>query len=89
MLSTTQLRAFSDDDLTGEIQDILAALADVEVRYEVARERLAEWSGSEAEKERLGREINAHYRRSREPLAGILAELHQRMMARSLQEYLR
>ena len=63
--------------LSPEIQSGLAALADIEARYDSDREGLKGWSGPEAARERLLNLLEARHRREREPLVQQLAELHQ------------
>jgi hypothetical protein len=67
-------------DLTPEIQAALAALADVETRYEIERERL-EQSAGEVDREDLLRELEDRHRAERGPLVQRLAELQQVMMS--------
>jgi hypothetical protein len=67
-------------DLSGlspEIRTTLAALSDMEARYESDREGLKGWSGPEAARERLLNRLEARHQREREPLVQQLAELHQ------------
>jgi hypothetical protein len=68
-------------DLTPEMQSTLAALADVEARFEADRECLAGWMGPEAVRQKLTAHLEATHAREREPLVQRLAELHQRRMA--------
>ncbi|WP_114188419.1 hypothetical protein [Microvirga aerophila] len=56
---------------------MLAALSDIEARYDSDREGLKGWSGPEAARERLLDLLEARHRREREPLVQQLAELHQ------------
>jgi hypothetical protein len=63
--------------LSPEIRTTLAALSDIEARYESDWESLKGWSGPEAAKERLLDLLKARHRREREPLVQKLAELHQ------------
>ncbi len=62
-------------DLTPEIQTTLAALADVETRHEIERERLERYGGPE--KERLRCELAARHQAERTPLVQHLAFLQQ------------
>jgi hypothetical protein len=66
------------ENLTTEIQDALAALADVELRYETDRERLDQWSGPEPVKTCLLEQVEDARRRAREPLLRRLVELQSR-----------
>ncbi len=62
-------------DLTPEIQTTLAALADVETRHEIERERLERYAGPD--KERLRGELAARHEAERTPLVQHLAFLQQ------------
>jgi hypothetical protein len=62
-------------DLTPEIQITLAALADVETRHEIERERLERYAGPD--KERLRGELAARHEAERTPLVQHLAFLQQ------------
>ncbi len=62
-------------DLTPEIQTTLAALADVETRHEIERERLERYVGPA--KERLRSELAARHQAERTPLVQHLAFLQQ------------
>ena len=53
-------------DLLPELQSALAALADVEVRYETAREHLQVWTGPDAIKMHLVADLEARYRSERD-----------------------
>ncbi len=63
-------------DLTPDIQTTLAALADVETRHEIERERLERYTGPN-DKERLGCELAALHQAERTPLVQQLAFLQQ------------
>lgn len=63
------------NSLTPEIQTTLAALADVETRHEIERERLERYSGPD--KERLRGELAARHQAERTPLVQHLAFLQQ------------
>jgi len=69
------------DDLTGDLQHALAALADVEFAFESACERLSAQSGPEMGKSRVRQQLEAERSRRREPLIRRLDELDQRMKA--------
>ncbi|MBQ0822858.1 hypothetical protein KBI52_21965 [Microvirga sp. HBU67558] len=68
------------DDLLPELQATLAALADVEVRYEGAREHLQAWEGPEAIRQHLLAQLEERHQREREPHVGRLADLQYRIM---------
>jgi hypothetical protein len=72
---------YSDDPL-GEIQTALAALADLECRYEMDREQLKLGSGSASAKEHLWAERESRHHRERELYVHRLSELERRMGAR-------
>jgi hypothetical protein len=69
------------EDLLPQLQYVLAALADLEVQYELARELLDEWSGPEMVKAQLFAGLEQHHRAQREPYARRLAELKQQLAA--------
>jgi hypothetical protein len=60
----------------------LAALANIECRYERDCERIAQWPNPEATRARLRSEQEARHRREREPYMRKLDRLQQRMRAR-------
>jgi hypothetical protein len=66
-------------DLTPEIHKTLQALADVETRYRVERDRLGQWPGPRAAKERLLVQLEKRHARERQPLVQRLANLQQEM----------
>ena len=63
---------FYCDDLLPNLQHTLAALADIETRYEIERDHLARWAGSGEVKDRLLAELEQCYRANRERLASRL-----------------
>jgi hypothetical protein len=65
------------DDLLPELQSTLAALADLEVRFEIAQDTLEEWSGSDEDKQRLRAELAQVHRQVREPYLQHLALLQE------------
>jgi hypothetical protein len=65
-------------DLAPEIQVALAALADVETRYDIEREAI-ERTGSEGEQEHLRHQLEERHHAERGPLVQRLAELQQIM----------
>src|SRR4051794_18727219 len=67
------------DDLLPEMQYVLAALANLEVRIEIERECLDNWSGRETLKAYLLAELEQEYRAKREPFVVRLAELKQQI----------
>jgi hypothetical protein len=52
---------YDPDTLLPQLQQMLAALADVEVRYETDRESLQAWAGPEAIKERFIAQLEERY----------------------------
>jgi hypothetical protein len=68
------------DDLTGCLQNTLAALADVEFGFQIECERLEEWSGPADEKEHIVRQLESKRQRQRDLLNKRLADLQQRGM---------
>jgi hypothetical protein len=74
------------DDLTGCLQRTLAAQADVEFGFQIDCERLEAWSGPEAEKERVTRQLEAKRQRQRDLLSqrlGLLQQRAQEIMSRA------
>jgi len=81
--ASSMMRMFeSSDDLLGEIQAALAALADLDCRFEIDREQLQLGLQSASAKERLCAERESRRRREREPYVHRLSELEERMGAR-------
>jgi hypothetical protein len=67
------------EDLLPEMQEVLAALANLEVRIGIERECLDNWSGQETLKAYLLAELEQEYRAKREPFVVRLAELKQQI----------
>ena len=70
---------WSPDNLLGEIQVTLAALADIEYRYERDRERLMQRLGPDAVFQPLWAERERRYEAEREPYRRRLEQLQRRM----------
>jgi hypothetical protein len=70
---------WSQDDLLHELQTTLAALADVEYRYERDRERLVQRFGPDAVKQRLWVEREKRHQAEREPYQRKLEQLQRRV----------
>jgi hypothetical protein len=66
---------FYPDQLLPELRSTLAALADLEVQFEIVRDSLEEWSGSEDEKRRCCAELEQARRVAREAHLQQLARL--------------
>ena len=62
-------------DLLPQLQSTLAALADIEARYQSDQEQLQGWAGPEAIKTRFAAQLAEHYQRERTPYVQRLAEL--------------
>jgi hypothetical protein len=71
-------------DLAPEIRDALAALAEVESRYEQDHECLEGWSGPKDIRLGLLDHLEARHRQERQPLVEHLAELYQHAMTASM-----
>src|SRR3954452_16151993 len=67
------------EDLLPEMQHVLAALANLEVRIGIERECLDNWSGRETLKAYVLAELEQDYRAKREPFVVRLAELKQQI----------
>src|SRR3954467_13594825 len=76
------LATLAYDELTGDLQHTLAALADIEFAFQSACERLDAQSGPEAGKNRVRQQLEAERCRRREPPIRRLDELDRRMKAR-------
>jgi hypothetical protein len=72
---------FYADDLLPALQSTLASLADVDVRYEIERDYLEEWSGPEEVRQRLIAALEAGWRRDREPIVQRLARVEKQIRA--------
>ena len=70
------------DDLLPQLQQTLATLADLQLRYEIERDYLEDWSGPAEVRDRLVAELNNCHTANREQLMSCLAEL-QRQARRS------
>jgi hypothetical protein len=68
------------DELLPDIQNALAALADLEAAYEVERDRLERWNGPSAAKERLATLLAERHRAERERHMEQLTDLQRRML---------
>src|SRR3954452_8837248 len=58
-----------------KLEQALATLADLELRYEIERDYLEDWSGPAEVKDRLMAELNQCHTANRERLMSCLAEL--------------
>ena len=65
------------DNLLPQLQQTLATLADLQLRYEIERDYLEGWSGPAEVKDRLMAELEQGHRANRERLASCLDERHQ------------
>jgi hypothetical protein len=70
---------WSSDDLLHDLQSTLRAVADVELRYEIAREGLEECSGSASAKHRRLVELETERRLELEPYTQKLDQLQRRI----------
>ncbi len=68
---------FYPDDLLPQLQQTLGTLADLQVRYEIEREYLEDWSGPAEIKDHLLAELNQCHTASRERLVLSLAQLRR------------
>src|SRR3954451_18458646 len=72
---------FYPDDLLPKIQQILAIMADLELRYETDRYHLENWSGPRAIKARVLADLDQSYKANRERYEVCLEELRLRARA--------
>lgn len=79
MPSLAKPARFSSNDLLLELQSILGAVADVELRYEIAREGLELCASSTSAKHRRLVELETQHRLELEPYAQALAQLKRRI----------
>ncbi len=79
LVPVTPISSYSDE-LLAELQTTLAALADLEVQYEIDRERLEAWDGPEAIKKKFAAQLEERHQRDREPYVQRLADLHCSMI---------
>jgi hypothetical protein len=70
---------FYPDDLLPALQSALAMLADLEVQFEIARDSLEEWCGSEEDKQRCCAELEHAHRQAREAHLQRVAQLEERI----------
>jgi hypothetical protein len=63
------------DDLLPQLQQTLGTLADLQLRYEIERDCLEDWSGPAEVKDRLVAELNQCHAANRERLVSCLAKL--------------
>ena len=75
--------------LPPEIQEVLAALSEVEARYESELECLKGWSGPGAIRMRFIEQLEARHAEAREPLVQLLADLHQQITTAAMLQSLR
>jgi hypothetical protein len=68
---------------------VLAALSEVEARYESELECLKGWSGPEAIRVRFIEQLDARHAKVREPLVQLLADLHQQITTAAMLQSLR
>ena len=72
---------FYPDDLLPKIQQILAIMADLELRYETDRYHLENWSGPKAIKAHILADLEQSYKANRERYEVCLEELRLRAKA--------
>ncbi len=81
ILFHTPLAPFYPEELLSELQGMLKALADVEVRYERDRKRIQSSAKPNDVKERLSRDLEERRRRDREPFVKRIAEFEEKIRA--------
>ena len=68
---------FDPDDLLPQLQQTLATLANLQLRYEIERDYLEDWSGPAEVKDRLVAELDQCHRANRERFVSCLEELRR------------
>jgi hypothetical protein len=68
---------FDPDDLLPQLQRTLGMLADLQLRYEIERECLEDWSGPGEVRHRLLAELDQCHRANRSRLVSCLEELRR------------
>ena len=74
ILQSVSLDRLSPVELASEMAGAIAALADIDARYERDREGILRWVGPEASKQRLLERLAASRMRDREELVSWLAD---------------
>ena len=72
---------FYSDDLLPALQSTLASLADLDIRHEIERDYLEEWSGPDEVKQRLMAALEARWQHDREPIVQRLTQLDEEIRA--------
>jgi hypothetical protein len=72
---------FYSDHLLPVLQSTLASLADLDIRYEIERDYLEQWSGPGEAKRRLVAALEAGWRRDRAPIVQRLIWLEKQIRA--------
>ena len=78
LLEADEPRSYPSD-LTPALQQALALLADLDIYYDEAREKLALWPGPEAIKQRFSEQLEARRQHERKPLLRRFIALEQQM----------
>jgi hypothetical protein len=89
LVSHPEWRDAYPDELLDELQDDLAALADIEAEFDQMLERLERWHGTEDEKVELLTLLEERRELRRQPHVQRLAALHDQMLRVTLYRDLR
>ena len=89
LVSHPEWRDAYPDELLDELQDDLAALADIEAEFDQMLERLERWRGTEDEKVELLALLEERRELRRQPHVQRLAALHDQMLRVTLYRDLR
>ncbi len=73
--ASSMQRPWYPADLLPQLQSTLAALADMELRYQSDQEQLQGWAGPEAIKTQFAAQLAERYQRERTPYVHRLTEL--------------
>ena len=80
-MTDTPEAPFYADDLLPVLQSTLASLADLDIRHEIERDYLEEWSGPDEVKQRLMAALEARWQHDREPIVQRLTQLDEEIRA--------
>src|SRR5215217_6236063 len=80
-MTDTPEAPFYADDLLPALQSTLASLTDLDIRHEIERDYLEEWSGPDEVKQRLMAALEVRWQHDREPIIQRLTQLEEQIRA--------